>query len=99
MRFLITLFLRVNDLVEAQGRAARRATLEIVIAFAVMLAAASLGVLTCIAAAGSLLFALSAVMPLPAALAFVACLLGLLTVIAAIVSVRFASPREFRARR
>lgn len=93
MRFLITLFLRVNDLVEAQGRVARRAAFDIVIAFAVMLTAAALGILTCSAAAGAVLVALQTVMPLAAALALVACMLAMLTVGAAIVSLRFATPR------
>lgn len=96
MGVLITLFLRVTDLVEAQGRVARRAAVEIAFAFAAMLAATGLAVLTCIAIAVATAWALSAVMPVAAAVAFVACLLGLFALVAGVVAMRLASPRSTR---
>ena len=98
MGVLITLFLRVTDLVEAQGRLARHAAVEIAFAFAAMLAATGLAILTCISIAVATAWALSAVMPVAAAIAFVACLLGLFSLAAGVIAMRLAAPRSTRRR-
>lgn len=99
MGTLITLVLRVIDLVALQGRAAKRTLSEFAVALALLATAAALAAMTCAAAAGALLAALWTVMPPAAALAIVAAILGLLTWIAAMIAIRYATPRELRQRR
>lgn len=99
MSALVSLLLRFTDLVEAEGRVARRAVAEMAAAFAVMLIAASLAVLTIIAAGGALFFALESVLSPGAALGIVAISFALLTVIATLVAARLSAPRLLRGSR
>jgi hypothetical protein len=94
MSAVIRLLLRTTDLVEAQGRSLRRVVTEIALSFAIMLAAAGLGLVACTTAAASLTLALASVMPLAAALALVAGVVGIATLIAGFVAVRLSNARR-----
>lgn len=93
---MLSLVLRVASLVEAEGRVARRAANELIVALAVMLVAAGLAVLTVAAACIALFFALERVLSPAGALGIVAAILALLTVIAALVAGRLGGSLQSR---
>ena len=74
---LVNFILRFTDLVEAEGRAARRAVADLLAASVVLAMAGALGLLACLAFAGALVMALWPVMPAPVALGVVGAGLGL----------------------
>lgn len=96
MGVLITLLLRVSDLIQAQGRVARRALFEFAVALALIVTAGALAALTCAVAASALFVSLWSVMPPAAALVIVASMLGFLTLVTALIARRCATPRSRR---
>jgi len=89
---MVNMLLRVTDLVEAEGRVARAAVTELLVAAVVLALAGALAVLTAVALAGALALALSMVMPTSLALFIVAGVFGLLAWLTALVGRKLASP-------
>lgn len=77
MGAIVNLLLRVTDLLEAEGRVARKAIGDIAIGVAVLTASCMLAALACLALAGAMVIGLASVMPLGWALAIVGALLAL----------------------
>lgn len=91
---LVNLVLRFTDLLEAEGRAARRALAELVVAGVVLALACTLGVLACVAFACALALALWPVMPPPVALGVVGAALALAGWLTATAGRRMARPER-----
>lgn len=89
---LVNFILRFTDLVEAEGRAARRAVADLITASVVLAMAATLALLACIAFSGALALALWPVMPAPVALGLVGAVLGLSAWLVASSGRRMARP-------
>lgn len=89
---LVNLILRCTDLIEAEGRAARRAVADLVAASVVLAMAGVLAVLACLAFAGALTMALWPVMPAPVALGVVGAALALSAWLVASSGRRMARP-------
>lgn len=92
MTRIVNLVLRCTDLVEAEGRAARRALAELVVAGVVLALACTLGVLACAAFAGALALALWPLMAPQAALGIVGAVLALSAWLTATAGRRMARP-------
>lgn len=92
MTRLVNFVLRVTDLVEAEGRAARRALAELVVAGIVLALACTLGVLACISLAGAMALALWPHLPPPVTLGVVGIMLGLIAWATAQAGHRMARP-------
>lgn len=90
----VNIVLRITDLVEAEGRAARRAVAELVLAGVVLLMAGALGSLACVAFGGALAMALWPIMPPPVALGIVGGIMALAAFMAAGVGRRMARPER-----
>ncbi len=77
MGAIVNLLLRVTDLLEAEGRVARKAVGDIAIGVAVLTAACVLAALACLAFAAAMVIGLATVMPIGWALAIVGAVLAL----------------------
>jgi membrane protein implicated in regulation of membrane protease activity len=91
---VVNLVLRITDLVEAEGRAARRAVAELVVAGVVLLMAGALGSMAFLAFSGALAMALWPIMPPPVALGIVGGIMALAAFLAAGIGRRMARPER-----
>lgn len=90
----ITLILRTTDLIEAEGRAARAAIAELVVAATILAVGAALLLLAVASLAGALALALCEAMSPASSLALAGLVVALFAVVAAMAGWRLAMPRR-----
>lgn len=95
MGLLVKLLLRATDLVEAEGRVARRAVGDLAVSLLLFATTAAVALLAMSVLAAAMLAALVEVMPWSAALACVGAALALVAVVVASIARRYA-PRTHR---
>ncbi|MFO0874930.1 MAG: hypothetical protein U0575_13300 [Phycisphaerales bacterium] len=94
MGAIVNLLLRVTDLVEAEGRVARKAVGDVALGVAILVTACVLAGLACIAGAGALFFVLANVLPPAGALGIVGLVFALAGWAVAATGLRMVRPRR-----